>query len=263
MNEWQLLRQAKYLLQRVTWDDGSTLVFHGGSVLVFPGVPEDTATETPKPAVFLWPSGGESDREAPDLVTQRIGAALMADILGDQFGETALLGAHRQSINSSRGRGLLELEEKLHDAIGRIVGADGVRLQMRARSSAQIESLGGTSHVLIRLYEFEGIVTRDRYYAPATRMTSTGGTGSTTLGWTLPAARYDRLRVILRRASGSTAPSSATSGTGVTLASDLATGVTDSPGSGTWSYALFVAYDETGSGSPERYSEALTKTVSL
>lgn len=74
---------------------------------------------------------------------------------------------------------------------------------------------------------------------------------------------YAFRRYIVRRASGSTAPTGPTDGTEVTLIdeTDRTTyGVDDAPGSGTWSYSVFVAYDEYGSGTDERFSLAMTET---
>jgi hypothetical protein len=71
--------------------------------------------------------------------------------------------------------------------------------------------------------------------------------------------RFDRRQMVLRR--GATLPASATAGTGVTLSGDLATSVVDTPGAGTWYYALFAAYDEYGSASNERYSAAATTSA--
>lgn len=93
--------------------------------------------------------------------------------------------------------------------------------------------------------------------------------GDATLAWRVPPDRFDRFRVRLRRAAGATAPATSTDGTNVAIA-DLATGVTDSPGAGEFSYALFGQYDETQGkdrgGTPataERDSVSVTRTVTV
>lgn len=91
-------------------------------------------------------------------------------------------------------------------------------------------------------------------------------TAGVKLTWTPAPDRYDFRRYVCRRASGSTAPTSATGGTGVTITNETVrttSYLTDNPGNGTWSYSLFVAYDETGSGSDERYSELGSITVTI
>jgi len=102
-----------------------------------------------------------------------------------------------------------------------------------------------------------------RSYPAPTRLTgAVPGGGVVNLTWSLPATRYDTYALVLRRAAGSTAPTSATSGTGVTVGA-LVTSVSDSPGAGTFSYALFMGYDEINSptSSADRYSTGNNVTV--
>jgi len=72
---------------------------------------------------------------------------------------------------------------------------------------------------------------------------------------------YSFRRYVVRRASGSTAPTGITDGTGVALIdeTDVETyGVDDAPGSGTWAYAVFVTYDEFGTATDERVASVRT-----
>jgi hypothetical protein len=65
--------------------------------------------------------------------------------------------------------------------------------------------------------------------------------------------------VIVRRKSGS-APTSITDGTSVQAATDNG-GLTDSPGSGTWYYSAFVAYDQNEDAAADEYSPAASTSV--
>ena len=85
--------------------------------------------------------------------------------------------------------------------------------------------------------------------------------GEVTLAWVPVPDRYDFRRYVCRRISGATPTTSPTGGTDVPIpgATTRTTArLVDSPGSGTWSYSLFVAYDEYGSGTDERWSEVAT-----
>ena len=55
MNEWQVLRQAKHLLQAVTWPGGATAVFQPGSVAVTVGPDEKALATMSVPVVLLRP----------------------------------------------------------------------------------------------------------------------------------------------------------------------------------------------------------------
>ena len=106
-----------------------------------------------------------------------------------------------------------------------------------------------------RKFEFEAIVTASPTYPPAAFFHGVAGSGSATLRWAEPPDRSDYTGLVLRRASGSTPPASATDGTGIAISPHVET-VNNSPGAGTWSYALFAEYGTT-------YSAARTWTGSL
>jgi hypothetical protein len=90
------------------------------------------------------------------------------------------------------------------------------------------------------------------------------GGGSTVLTWNLPPARYDRNALILRRAAGTTPPASTTAGTGIAVGA-LVTTLLNTPGVGTFSYSLFMGYDELNSTptTSDRFSAAATLTITL
>lgn len=220
------------------------------------------------PMALLRPDGATSDSghdEEPDLVEQIVGLRLAVAIPGDAIGENALIGANRVGQTDSRGRGLLEIEEEVFAAIERLNDIDGVRIQSRAKSAATAVLHERIGYIGMRDYSFEAICTADRFYHPGSKLTATAlGGGSVSLTWVLPPDRYDRLRVKLRRAAGSTPPATPSAGTGVTLSGDFATSVTDAPGVGTFSYSLFGMYDESGAdplATEERNSDPVSKTV--
>ena len=238
MNIWQQAQQLRYLMQSAEWS-ASVPVF--GSAVVSAGAREIPQSQGQRlPMVWIQPGSATSDAEEPSLITAQWTLWIIASVASDAMGEASLLGANRVG-SGSRGRGLLELEEQLTTTIAAGLDDIGMRHYVRARSAPAAlvdEALG---YVVLRSYTVETLATTARYYHPATRLAATGAA----LTWTLPPDRFDRYRVVLRRASGSTPPATVSSGTGVTLASDLPTSHTDSPGIGTWSYSLFSQYDET------------------
>lgn len=250
MNGWQAIRQLRYRLQERNWTGTSELVF--GKVTLASRVDdEEDLAQGNVPLCVLRLGGARSDPEfgeEPDLLEQDVIARILVQVEADPSGETALVGANYGSaLTSSAGAGVLQVERELLAASARLQDVDGIRCYVKATSAADIQRVRG-SVVAVREYRFAMLVGADPYYHPPTRLAATDlGGGQTSLTWTLPPDRFDRYRVVLRRAAGATAPTSITGGTGVTLSGDLATSVTDSPGVGTFSYSIFGAYDETSS----------------
>jgi len=265
VNAWQVMRQLRYLLREADWSDSPGSPVFGTSVYVTSGVdPSAAATRLRFPACLIAPGSTQVDEDQDDLDESTIVVTLCASVPGDWTGEAALLGAARAGgAGSSGGRGLLELEEVVRDAVGYLDGQDGIRLQIVGASEPEPTPLEGNTFAVARRIELSAWCRVDRSYPPARGLAATTAGATVALAWTTPPTRYDLLRMVLRRAAGSTAPTSPTAGTGVTLGSGLATSVNDTPGAGTWSYALFAGYAETGGATPDRYSSAATLTVSL
>jgi hypothetical protein len=242
MSPWQVIQQLRYRAQSLVWSGGDRVI---GSVIVSPAVAAAALDQgVMLPALILSPGGERSDDEEPESVRATLQVTLLAAAQSDGMGEGGMLGAGRISGTGAAGRGLLEVEEQLRPVLTGLADV-GVRAYMRAVSAPAVSQVQGTSSIVVsRQYTVDALCTTHRTYAAATRLVASGGSGSIALSWRLPGLRWDLLSMILRRASGSTAPSGPTDGTGVTLASALATSVTDSVGAGTYSYALFAAYDD-------------------
>ena len=123
---------------------------------------------------------------------------------------------------------------------------DGVGTQPRARGATLAQLDDQSNYIAWREYQFEAIVTADRFYHPPITLAGTPSAGQVAFTWTNPPDRWDRYRVRLVRKSGSSAPTSIGDGTEVTLGSNLPTSFTNSGlAAGTYSYSLFSSYDET------------------
>lgn len=266
MNTWQVCRQIKKLLEDRKWEGNAAYDPVFGAVRI--GIPENekALTSLRVPFALIRPQSGVVDSDASEegnLIEQSIEILIAAMNEADNLGESSLIGANRSGgQGDSRGRGILEIEEEMFEAVSLLNGIDGVEIMYRAASITDASLDQNRKLIVFRGYLFEALLTTKRFYHPPTRLAAVDdGGGDTTLSWRLPPDRYDfnssdpRGGLVLRRASGSTPPASETAGTGVSIAS-FATGVTDSPGPGTFSYSIFAGYDETGSGTNERFSSA-------
>ena len=256
-----MARQIAYLIRSRKWEgSGSNEVVFASTSVVETAAPIDLAlAELVLPAAFVRPLEGEADATEPRLILERFDVTLAAAVAGGRFGKESLAGGSRSGgQGASPGRGVLELENEVLATLSELVQTAGLALTLRSRGPGDLQFKGDAGFVTTRSLVFEAALLAYRYYHPPLNLAATGGAGQAVLTWTVGPDRYDRLAVVLRRASGSTPPATATAGTGVTLGSALATGVTNTGlAAGTYSYAAFMAYDET-SATPttaDRYSD--------
>ena len=131
MNDWQAVRQLRFLLEAAAWPDGAAeRVF--GSVTIAQMVDEDALALKRFPQALLRVLDGNDDPETPALTTRRFELALVCHVAGDPFGEHALVGGARGSAGqgSSQGRGALEVLEEVRKTIGNVAGPEGVRFHV-------------------------------------------------------------------------------------------------------------------------------------
>ena len=250
MNTWQMTKQLQFLLGRRAWPGAPANTFVFPQVIISVGLDQKVLQRFRLPLAMIRIMGGSSDpnhNEEPRLIRQTYNVRVYTAVSSDGIGERALMGGHRTGgKDESLGRGILEVEEQLIEALGRLTGIDGARIICRARSMVDADLNPERDHIAVREYAFEAMVGNARFYHPATRLsgTPTGG-GNVDLTWRLPPNRFDFVRMRLRRAAGSTPPATPTAGTDVTLADPVNdTSVTDSPGVGTFSYSIFAMYDD-------------------
>lgn len=270
MNTWQLCNEIRSVVRAKTWTGTTSSVFGNGSVLVTDIPDESVLARLRFPACFFRVLDMAVDPEhgqQPDLVRQRIGARIFVSHQGDPTGEGLVIGGHwSESENQSDGRGILEVEEELFNALELLGRDDGIDIQLMSSGASQGVVLDGRP-IEFRDYMFESWLTTSRDYPPAREISATELTnGNVSLSWVNPATgRFDFKRMMLRRISGSTAPTSST-GTELTLDSSTSTSHTDTdPGGGAFSYSVFAVYDDRQSTPTidREFSDALSTTITL
>lgn len=219
------------------------------------------------PLALITPGAARPDPELPDLLEHDWAVGLVCAVRTDALGEAALLGGQKSGGHEGyQGKGLLEVEAKVVEELSLVLADLGLSAILRPTSApdaAVDEQLG---YVAFRSWRWQTLASADRFYHPAARLVATGGAGSVSLTWRVPPDRFDRFRVVLRRASGSTPPATVTDGTGVTLSGNLATSVTDSGlAAGTYAYALFAQYDDISDtvGTVRATSASVTATATV
>jgi len=263
VNRLQIARQVQTLLRAVAWADAE-VAFAADSVVITLGIAEDVAIEPRLPLVMIRPGNEDSDPgndEEPGSVGIEFSVVVVVANAQDQHGETALIGSQRTT--GSTGRGLLEVEELVKLALLQKGPASGLPIVFRGSTTSEPITHSSLGYIVIGTYRFRAVGTVARTYQRPGGFAATAGAGSVALFWSA-ATRWDHRRFILRRASGSTAPATSASGTGVTLGGTpdgaSATSVTDTLAAGTYSYSLFAAYDDTDSSTDAQISAARSIT---
>jgi hypothetical protein len=274
VNIWQVVNQMQSLLQAAVWPGSSTPIFAPESVVVATTESDmdvlDAHTVLPLAVIAL--GGGSADpsfRDEPGYWEHQIELVLAVRNFGDRKGEAPVMGSARESTTDSRGRGVLEILAPVLETLELLNVQDGITVACVAQGepATRRDQSDGTVYALQAL-SFTVSCAREAYYPAPRRLVATPTSGDVALSWENPPARFDRLRVVLRRATGGVAPASPSAGTGVTLASDFATSVVDVVAAGTYSYALFMVYDEFSRGANNvaapttmnRYSDAAEET---
>lgn len=251
MNFWQVLRQIQYLLRQQNWTGTSTPVFHDDSVQIVAGESDIEALEARLilPSCLIIPGGGASDPvgegEQPDLISRSVSIVLMARNENDDLGSGAIMGAAREGLTDSRGRGVEELEEEVFNAIKKLSAESGIVIALRMASEPETRKDQEDNSYAFQEYSGEVNCAANRYYFPGRRLAATPTSGEVSLTWTNPPTRFDTYRMRLVRKAGSSAPTSPSDGTELALSANMATSKVDSGlPAGTYSYSLFASYDD-------------------
>lgn len=250
MNRDQACRRIKSILKSLRWGGSGDNVFGRDAVFVSVAPAPETADQIVFPAAFIRPGYGRVDDSRPGLVEQDIVVQITTFVAGDMYGERPLIGANRESKTSHGGRGLLEVETEMLAAIEHLdaSGQFGITLQHTSPALAQYDETTGY-HTWVE-HTFRAFLTTARVHQEPREVSASESGGTVTVSWTAPDDTTNLVGYIVRRASGAIPVAYPDEGTDV--AWSAGTSVTDTPGSGAWTYSVFAAYDDLG-GSVEHH----------
>lgn len=256
MNPWQMAQQIKHLLEQAAWSSGTEgLVFGAqGSVVVWAGAPTE---QVPPgfPFALVGIDAGAMDPDEPSLISQGFSITIGQVVAGDRLGEFALIGGAAPDLGSSAGRGVLELAERVSDAIQSLTGADGAQILVSGISTAPPSPLGtgDRRHLAIAELTLTGVCTSQEHYTAPQQIAHNG----TVWSWvgTQCSSRYDFVTYRLVRKAGTSAPTSPSDGTVVYTGTTASFTGAATAGN---TYAAFADYGSRGttaaSSEPERGS---------
>lgn len=239
-----MAQQMRHLLETATWPEGSgALVFGTRMVFVLAGPPDEDELPGGFPFAIVNLGGGTADPDDPNLLQQTFDVLTVADVAGDAMGQSALLGGAKGVSGTSANRGVLELNDRVRDALKDLRGADGCTLQLHATATGSPVRLGRGRHMAIGETSFTAWVTAAPSYTPPTRLAESSNTWTWT--GTQCSSRFDFLQYRLGYVDGSD-PAQAPGDLDTVVYTGTAATTTHTPVAGK-AYSVFADYGTRGS----------------
>lgn len=162
MNLFQLCGALQTAIRAMTWSTAK--VFASASVRVTAGPQERALRELVMPVCLITPGDATADPqfgECPQVQQVRIVVTLITAIPNDRFGEAPLMGANAAAADSSKGKGLFEIEPKLFAAIDLLTAQEGVTIVFSHAGSAQAAPDTDVGYVVAKDYYFTAFITTE------------------------------------------------------------------------------------------------------
>lgn len=254
MNPYQLALQIRKELRIITWPSGAgDVVFgtHRGVVEVLAEAPTKDQYPPRFPCCFILLGDADADDDAPGLQEQSFQLIAGVAATGTPMGSHAITGGPSRNLGKSPGRGVAEVIERVHAAIGDLTGADGASLQVLASATAGPFTVDSRNHIAFAQLTVTAWCTRALHYAAPQQLTVSGST------WTWEGAhcsdRFDFFNYVLRSVASPNYPTGPTNGTAIYTGTAATT--THSPIGGQ-NYGIFAQYDARKDGTADGNSDA-------
>jgi len=252
MNARQMAQQIRHVLSTATWPESpSKVVFGSRLAYVVAGLPNEDELPGAFPFVLVTLGSGTTDPDDPNLMDQTFDVLTVADVSGGRMGEQALVGGAKSALGTSANRGVLELNERVRDALKDLRGVDGAALQLHSATTGSPIQLGKGRHMAIGESTFTGWITAAPSYTHPVRLAKTGSVWTWTGGQC--SSRFDFIRYRLGYVAG-TAPAQTPGDMDAIVYTGTAATVTIAPVAGK-TYSIFADYGSRGGTAVEGSSE--------
>jgi len=247
-----MAEQIRHVLAAATWPEGAAeLVFGDRMVMIAAGIPAEDELPGAFPFALVNVGGGTADPDDPNLLEQSYDVLTVAEVAGSRMGEHALVGGAKSALGSSANRGVLELDERVRDALKDLKGADGASIELVSTASGAVTGLGRGHHMAIGQTTFTGWVTAAPSYTPPSRLAESGGTWTWTGGQC--SSRFDFIQYRLGYVDGS-APAQKPGDLDTVVYTGTAVTTSHTPVAGK-AYSIFADYGSRGGSAIEGSSD--------
>lgn len=162
VTEYALLELVETKLAGYKWDDNPSneVVFAKNAAIITPLDVEEVLAHwgaIRAPFALIVPSRNDRDSKDPRFGTITFYVVIGASILAQEAsGRAFLMGAHKiGGSGTSDGRGILEIQEEVRDAIGHLTRDDNLTITCRMVTAYDVDRLTGESeHIGVRQLMF-------------------------------------------------------------------------------------------------------------
>lgn len=137
-------------LRGIVWTGTSNKIF-GDNVFVVPTFPAQQLSRFQSPTCFLVDLGAALDGAHPRLLDQNFSLAIWVENVQSEFGEGSLLSACR-TANTSKGAGLLDIEEAIFPQICNIVDLSATKIMLVEKSKTKLEITQNNFPIVTRVW---------------------------------------------------------------------------------------------------------------
>lgn len=267
MSAWQIEREIAHQAATKNWPDAPSAAILAGGAFVSASKAEASIGKRLTPFAAVHRTLLSPDREHPERYSEAIFDVEIAveNWAVDPWGSGPVEGAVMESVGQSGGRGSDEVLDEVRSLLDQLVdGNHGFQGEVTEADHALLKA-GSATYVVNRFQVRAYNVPCARFYHPAIQFKGTAGSQQASFTWALPPIRYDFLKVQLIRKAGSSPPVSVSDGTDLGVSAQ-AVSFTDVVGSsGTFSWSLFVSYDERNPTptTAQRWSAPATATLTI
>lgn len=138
MNSWQVAQEIRDRLRAAEWSDPVSIdipepIFGDEGAYVVAGHPNEDTLPGSWPYALVFVGDGTNDEDEPELEEVPFSVAVGVFQEGDVLGEQAVIGGPRSGgrLNTSQGRGVLEISAATKKVIGDLSGFMGVPILWR------------------------------------------------------------------------------------------------------------------------------------
>lgn len=137
-------------LRATVWTGTSNKIF-GDNVFVVPTLPAQQISRFQSPTCFIVDLGASADEAHPRLLDQSFSIAIWVENVQSEYGEGSLLSACR-TANTSKGAGLLDIEEAIFPQICNITDLTSTKIMIVEKAKTKLEITQNNFPIVTRVW---------------------------------------------------------------------------------------------------------------
>lgn len=155
MTPKELLQNLQTYLQGLEWTAGNKIF--GNNVFITAAMPADQLSQFVTPCCFIVENSQSSHPEHNNIIEISFSLMVMVENFGQNMGENVIIGGNRLA-NTSKGAGLLDLEDKVLQGIDEQIILNTAKITFLSKSRAKNVTIRGNNPSMTRSMTFSARV---------------------------------------------------------------------------------------------------------